>query len=106
MTAFSEGLTPIAEAVGFGASVAEFKDGNLLLGFTRTYPEKPQVLNLNFAYGRSAEVSYHASRGCFQLKDIPACPAFACPTCPVCRFNFDGESTPTPDMDGESTPAP
>jgi len=41
--------------------------------FERTYASRPTTVSMNFAFGDKAEVGYHASRGCFELDNLPQC---------------------------------
>jgi len=76
--AFLDGLTPLAEVDGFGGSVAEFSNGELIMGFARAYAAKPSILQLSFAYGSEAQIGYHPNRGCFLVNELPECPVLAC----------------------------
>jgi len=89
-SSFIAGLSPIGEVAEFKANMIDHSNGQLTLGFARSYASKPSALNLSFAFGSTAEVGYHSSRGCFALSNVPACPASACPRCPVCRFDLGG----------------
>jgi len=89
---FEQGLIPIADAKGFDSSVVSYSNGNLIMGFARSYDSKPSVLHLTSASGTNAKVSYHSSRECFKVSDIPACPVFACPACPTCGASSGSSS--------------
>jgi len=89
---FFEGLVPLEDHANFSGGAAEHSNGRLVLSFARAYPERPISLALNFAHGATAAVGYHPGRGCFELKDIPACPAgLLCPRCPRCNFALGGD---------------
>jgi len=66
-------MTLLSGAAGFSDGTAEYGNGRLVLGFARSYSVVPPVFNLSYAYGNSAQLGYHASRGCFTLTPV-ACP--------------------------------
>jgi hypothetical protein len=74
MDGFSSGLRPLAEVSAlFGTHEATFQNGELMMKFERTYASRPTTVSMNFAFGDKAEVGYHASRGCFELDNLPQC---------------------------------
>jgi len=71
---FLQRLTPIGDAAGFSSSSVEHTNGQLVLGFSRSYASMPSVFNLSYALGQNGNVGYHAKRGCFTVTPT-ACPA-------------------------------
>mmetsp|Transcript_73912 Transcript_73912/g.167510 ORF Transcript_73912/g.167510 Transcript_73912/m.167510 type:complete len:717 (-) Transcript_73912:76-2226(-) len=95
MSSFEASLSPFAEVQDMKGGGAEFSNGKLTVHFMRAYASKPAMLNLSFAYGNTKEVGYHTSRGCFEMTDLRPCPTYACPRCPVCKFdNMDTSKNP------------
>mmetsp|Transcript_5501 Transcript_5501/g.15906 ORF Transcript_5501/g.15906 Transcript_5501/m.15906 type:complete len:668 (-) Transcript_5501:427-2430(-) len=74
LSGFLQRLSPVGEAAGFSSNLAEYRNGQLVLGFTRSYDATPTTFNLTYAYGRDQQVGYHASRGCFTITPV-ACPS-------------------------------
>lgn len=96
---FEQDLKSIADVEGFDDSLASYSNGQLVVGFARSYATKPSVLHLTTASGINAKVSYHSSRECFKVSNIPECPAFACPACSACGASAASE------QDGKSANA-
>jgi len=88
---FEDGLTPIVDAEGFDNSLASYSNGHLVIGFARSYDTKPSALHLTMASGIDAKVSYHSTRECFEVTDIPECSASACLACPACDASLASE---------------
>eukprot|EP00928_Gymnodinium_smaydae_P018924 TRINITY_DN1720_c0_g2_i2.p1 TRINITY_DN1720_c0_g2~~TRINITY_DN1720_c0_g2_i2.p1 ORF type:complete len:686 (+),score=117.07 TRINITY_DN1720_c0_g2_i2:248-2059(+) len=76
---FEGTLKPINEIKDFQGASAEFINGALMFSFSKTYSSKPSTpLYMNFAFGNNGKIGYHKSRACFELAELPTCPAFSC----------------------------
>jgi hypothetical protein len=55
---------------------------SVTLSFKQEFDEVPEVMNLMYAIGMSAQLGIHISRGCFDIVDFPTCPSGSSSTSP------------------------
>merc|ERR1719265_951757 len=90
----------------FKASFVDYQNGKLAFGFARKYDARPVKAHFNFAIGLEAKMSYHDKRECFEVANVPTCPAFA--SAPVTNApvtNVTGKvstTAPTDEEEGEA----
>ena len=94
---FYRNLQPAAQASHLTETSVTHADGKLTIAFTIAASSDP--LHLNYAFGHTPGISYHASRGCFDVpRALAACGTGAAASCPA-----TSSSSSTPTFQGEMT---